>query len=184
MCIPAIWPETFCYVLSEALLGGVPVVATDIGALGERVKKSGMGWLLPQESTAQDYLRVIDEIVRNPAQLAAMKTKVLNYKDYTIRDMSKAYMGHYRFAHRDVRMPDNYSEICQQLVLPGGCVVDAGGNDNARKTMRIMELENELHLIKNTVGYKALLAARQMRIPFRAQIKACLYKIAKLMKVA
>jgi GT2 family glycosyltransferase/glycosyltransferase involved in cell wall biosynthesis len=34
VCILPIWPETFCYTISEALLCGVPVIGTDVGAVG------------------------------------------------------------------------------------------------------------------------------------------------------
>lgn len=35
--IPSVFAETFCLVLSEAWMAGVPVAASDIGALGDRV---------------------------------------------------------------------------------------------------------------------------------------------------
>lgn len=40
------WPETFSYTLSEAIAASVPVIATSIGALGERVNDEGTGWIL------------------------------------------------------------------------------------------------------------------------------------------
>jgi hypothetical protein len=41
----AIWPETFSYTLSEYVASGIPVVAGDLGAQGERVRRppSGLG---------------------------------------------------------------------------------------------------------------------------------------------
>jgi GT2 family glycosyltransferase len=36
---PAIWPETWCYTLSEALLMGLPVIAPNLGALGSRLQE-------------------------------------------------------------------------------------------------------------------------------------------------
>ena len=41
ICILPIWPETFSYTVSEAWLNGIPIVATDIGAVGERIRKTG-----------------------------------------------------------------------------------------------------------------------------------------------
>jgi len=37
---PAIWPETWCYTLSEALAMGLPVIAPNLGALGSRLGRS------------------------------------------------------------------------------------------------------------------------------------------------
>jgi glycosyltransferase involved in cell wall biosynthesis len=36
---PAIWPETWCYTLSEAMQLGLPVIASNIGALGSRLSR-------------------------------------------------------------------------------------------------------------------------------------------------
>lgn len=40
-------PESFSYTLSEVWAAGVPVIVPDQGALAERLKKDGGGWLLP-----------------------------------------------------------------------------------------------------------------------------------------
>lgn len=43
---PNIIPESFSYALSEVWQAGVPALAPAIGALGDRVRASGAGWLL------------------------------------------------------------------------------------------------------------------------------------------
>ena len=45
--IPSIWPETWCFALSEAWRAGLAVAAFDIGAQAERIRATGRGWLLP-----------------------------------------------------------------------------------------------------------------------------------------
>ena len=45
--LPSIWPETWCFALSEAWRAGLDVVAFDIGAPAERIRRSGRGILLP-----------------------------------------------------------------------------------------------------------------------------------------
>ena len=47
--LPAIWPETWSFVLTAALRQGLPVVAFDIGAPAERLRRLGRGHLLPLE---------------------------------------------------------------------------------------------------------------------------------------
>ena len=44
-----IWPETFCYTLSESVLCGIPVIATDIGAIGERMHADCYGWIVGEK---------------------------------------------------------------------------------------------------------------------------------------
>ena len=45
--LPSIWPETWCFAVSEAWRAGLDVVAFDIGAPAERIRDSGRGILLP-----------------------------------------------------------------------------------------------------------------------------------------
>jgi hypothetical protein len=44
---PAIWPETWSFTLTEALRTPAEIVAFDIGAIAERLKRLGRGRLLP-----------------------------------------------------------------------------------------------------------------------------------------
>ncbi|MEZ5566799.1 MAG: glycosyltransferase [Halioglobus sp.] len=39
-------PESFSYTLSELWAAGIPVLATPVGALRERIEESGLGWLV------------------------------------------------------------------------------------------------------------------------------------------
>ncbi|HQT84526.1 MAG: glycosyl transferase [Acidiphilium sp. 37-64-53] len=45
--LPSIWPETWCFALSEAWRGGLYVVGFDLGAPAARIKATGRGFLLP-----------------------------------------------------------------------------------------------------------------------------------------
>ncbi len=44
---PAVWPETWCFALSEIWACGYPAVAFDIGAIAERIGQTGAGLVLP-----------------------------------------------------------------------------------------------------------------------------------------
>jgi len=45
--LPSIWPETWSFVLSAAFRRGLPVVAFDLGAPAERLRRLSRGHLLP-----------------------------------------------------------------------------------------------------------------------------------------
>jgi len=45
--LPALWPETWSYCLSQMWQAGLDVVAFDIGTPAERIRRSGRGSLLP-----------------------------------------------------------------------------------------------------------------------------------------
>ncbi len=45
--IPSIWPETWCFTLTEAWQAGLQAACFDIGAPAERIRRSGRGMVLP-----------------------------------------------------------------------------------------------------------------------------------------
>lgn len=45
--IPSIWPETWCFALSDAWAAGLRTAVFDIGTQAERVRASDGGWVLP-----------------------------------------------------------------------------------------------------------------------------------------
>ena len=56
----SIWPETYCHTLTESWAAGVPVLASDIGTLRERVQDHGGGWLLDFEAPQRSYERILE----------------------------------------------------------------------------------------------------------------------------
>ncbi len=57
-------PETFSHTLTESWKSGIPVIATNLGALKERVNKTGGGWLVDYKNPQKIYDKIlsIDEI--------------------------------------------------------------------------------------------------------------------------
>jgi glycosyltransferase involved in cell wall biosynthesis len=45
--LPSIWPETWCYALSDAWAAGLPAAVFDIGTPPARIRAAGRGWVLP-----------------------------------------------------------------------------------------------------------------------------------------
>lgn len=59
--LPSIVPEAFSLTLSEAWLAGASVVAFDLGAIGERVRRDGGGRLAPLGSGAAGLVEIISQ---------------------------------------------------------------------------------------------------------------------------
>ena len=62
LLVPSIWYETFAFVVSEAFAMGVPVIASDIGALSERVTDGITGRLVPPGDVAA-WRRAMKDVV-------------------------------------------------------------------------------------------------------------------------
>lgn len=64
---PSGQPESYCYALSDIWLAGVPVLAPDLGALGERVHKYSGGELYDASTPAEKLAaRVLTMVAREP----------------------------------------------------------------------------------------------------------------------
>ena len=55
-------PETYSYTLTAAMNAGLPIVATDIGVLPERLAGRPMSWLAPPNATPEQWLAIFDEV--------------------------------------------------------------------------------------------------------------------------
>ena len=61
----SLWPETYCYALSDAYEAGLYPVALDFGAVGERIAAAKVGALLPHASTPGEInTAILAEIAR------------------------------------------------------------------------------------------------------------------------
>ncbi len=70
---PAVWPETYSFVLSEVWAAGYPVVAFDIGAIAERIRATGAGVVLPFETGPATLLARLLDARRQVADLAGLE---------------------------------------------------------------------------------------------------------------
>lgn len=59
VAVLSIWPETYSHTLTEAWAVGVPVLASDIGTLRERVKAHGGGWLVDHTDPRRAYEQIL-----------------------------------------------------------------------------------------------------------------------------
>ena len=70
---PAIWPETWSFTLTEALQDGAEILAFDIGAIAQRLRRLERGRLLPYELHA-DPEGLADEVMGLRSALAGSET--------------------------------------------------------------------------------------------------------------
>ncbi|MEO1670701.1 MAG: glycosyltransferase, partial [Cyanobacteria bacterium J06631_2] len=56
----SIWPETYCHTLTESWASGVPVVAINKGAVGDRIARHGCGWLIDEVDPEVVYRRLLE----------------------------------------------------------------------------------------------------------------------------
>lgn len=100
--ILSIWPETYCHTLTEMWSCGIPVLAMDIGAVGDRIRASGAGWLIPVDSSAEQIMAKLEAIARDPQDYAARRLAVLGWQvEEGMTNSISAMSSHYQSIYRD-----------------------------------------------------------------------------------
>ncbi len=106
ICILSIWPETFSYTVSEALMCKVPVLASDIGAMGERIRKNGCGWLVERDADAENILGKLRAVIENKADYEEKKRRAVSYHGKNIEEMAEEYRQYYKRDFTDRKQKD------------------------------------------------------------------------------
>ncbi len=107
-------PETFCYTLSELHAAGIPVVATAMGALAERVEPGRNGWLVAAD--AEVLLAQLRHLDRQRRDITAAAAALAAQPQPSAIDMVRAYaalepaqaeipLSRYRLPRRTWRNP-------------------------------------------------------------------------------
>lgn len=96
VCLLPVWAETFSYTLSEAAISEIPVLATDIGAISERIKAEDIGFLVDVHSKPEEIMKEIltiwnsrkEEYLRKKKNISQMKLK-------SLEEMAQEYQAIY-----------------------------------------------------------------------------------------
>lgn len=93
-CFFPMWPETFNFTLTESWLAGVPALGYDIGAIGSRIKKTGLGFTVPFGAGPEEILQKINEI-RADGRCTQIKQKLAGYRPESLEEMAALYRDLY-----------------------------------------------------------------------------------------
>jgi GT2 family glycosyltransferase/glycosyltransferase involved in cell wall biosynthesis len=89
--IPSIYGESYSYALTEVWRAGIPIVAADLGAIGERVRKNGGGWLYPLGSEPSSILKILNGILENPSDYKSKVREITSAKQQSFSEHISEY---------------------------------------------------------------------------------------------
>jgi glycosyltransferase involved in cell wall biosynthesis len=75
LIVPSLWPETSCLVVQEAFAAQVPVIASDIGALREKVRHGVDGLLFTVGNTTA-LRALLRELISHPCTLEELRCNI------------------------------------------------------------------------------------------------------------
>ncbi len=92
---PSLWYENYPLILHEALACNVPVIATDIGGMAEKIKDGVNGFLF-RMGDSQHLKEVLQMIADNPAMLNMLKHNINSMMIPTVEQEAYTYERIYR----------------------------------------------------------------------------------------
>ena len=116
----SICPETWCHTLTEMWACGLPVLALDIGAVGERIRQHGGGWLLPATADSGEIYAKLLELSGDLTEIAARSREVVRWQTTEALTNDNAAMSvQYRVLYRRLLYPKILPVVRVGLVLHG-----------------------------------------------------------------
>lgn len=166
VCILSIWPETYSYTLTEAILCGLPVIVSDTGALGNRVKKYNCGWTIGLENMQEELASIVNELIEDKSVLETFKQAIKNVKIDTLDEMTDAYSKIYVACDdADSRYETADYEWLYNSFADRTHSIDKTGKENESISVQNMDIINEYNQLINTVTYKLCKKAQDVRFP-------------------
>ena len=180
----SIWPETYSYTLTEAWQAGVPVIATDVGALGGRIKENNAGWTVPLNSSTKEILIRITDIINNKKEYDEKLNTILNLKFISKKEMAQKYKNDYlKSISKKQRKEISVQSFNKELLISykiANVISESCDNETFLILKEKIEgLEYQLSSINNTFGWKLLNVLRS-KFPWMKKIaKKVLYFYSK-----
>ena len=75
VAVPSLWYETFSLILHEAFAAGIPVIASDLGALSEAIRHGEDGWLVAP-GDVEAWKAALVRLVKEPEHLSHVQANV------------------------------------------------------------------------------------------------------------
>lgn len=104
--IPTIYAESYSYVLTEVWRAGIPAIAADLGAIGERIQRHGGGWLYPLGSEPSSILKILEDISKDPNEYKSKVREIASAKQQSFSEHISTYKKLYTELIGDLVKPD------------------------------------------------------------------------------
>lgn len=173
VCILSIWPETFSYTLSEAVLSGIPVIVTNTGALAERVSETGIGKIVDIENVEKHVLKILHEWMADSMQYGKYVDKIKKMKHWSIEQMAETYASIYsRFAQCKENRSLFSTTFDAKMIYESskGNLTEYRSNEMRKKQDEIERLKRENDLLKDTYTWKIVSKLTSMNFPLKHSI--------------
>lgn len=180
--IVSIWPETYSYTLSEAIVNNRPAIVTAIGAPGDRMKVYQCGYTVSLTNAVGEFQSYVEKLKSQPELLADVTQKAARLQLKTIDQMVEEYQMLYHTLEESQKKALTH-QYDRKFVYHA--YVDHTTGSEARPGQITAENElwireaKEYQVLKSTLTYQMMMKVIHMRFPFKKQIMDAIYKMRK-----
>ena len=177
----SIWPETYCHTLTEMWAGGVPVIAFDLGAVGERIREHGGGWLLPVDTPVAEIHLLFARIRRDAPEFVAKCEEIAKWQATYGTSYDAAAMGHeYDLLYRRVlrrKRAFSTSNDAEPSETPAVLVISPylpHGDGHGPASTHIRIAERTRNAADRPIQYRHSRSSAPVTTPFGSPVQAVL----------
>ena len=152
----------------------IPVLAINLGAVGERVDKLGCGWLVKPEITAKELYEKVQWITENLSEYQKVKEKIAVGKHKSISQMVEEYAACYRKLFKDDIQYQEYDAKVFYHALEKKADICV-----SEDKYRILaeELQQKLQQIENSFWYKLTKNLHCIEFPGKIRLRNWVYRV-------
>ena len=166
---PALWPETYSYTLSSALVAGAPIVAPDIGSFPERLSGRRWSWVMPWDTSAANWLEFFKEVREKNFVTAVSPLPKWHVAD----SKSDALIGAWTYDDylRNVQVPAAVEQALTPQFLAGLSTGEGHGIVRQQRRLKRLALAT---LVRLRVAPPLRLVARALPLRLQTRVKSWL----------
>lgn len=172
ICILSLWPETYSYTLTEAILNRIPVIVSNVGALGGRTVENDFGWVVDIIDLEDNTIRLISSILSRKDILENKKQILSHVSIKSLDEMAREYEKLYdkSFCENIFNKPFDSKYVYQGFLR--GTYYNQCYETISEIDKKILEnAKSELMSLKASLSYKVIMRIRKSRFPFKQTIK-------------
>ncbi|MBD8577735.1 glycosyltransferase [Pseudomonas syringae] len=141
----SIWPETYSHTLTELWASGLPVITSNYGATGERLREHGGGWII-KDMTAKSIYKLLLKLRNDYSEINKQAKSVVSWqngygKNYTIPVMTACYKRVY-----DQVLSQPHITFKEFFIIPFGAVSSDTPVSTQHINLEINKIYNDCHL--------------------------------------
>lgn len=184
VCLLSKVPETFSYTLSEAVKSKIPVIVTNLGALGERCIKNKYGWTVSSNNVVDETLTIIENIRMNRKILEDQKQFLETLSLKSISQMIEEYIKQYKlfFVQEDKIKYIDHKKNLEFIINANIKSYTENLIDRNNKMINYTKMDREVSEYKHlqtTLAYKIIIKIQKANFPYKERLKEKLMKFIK-----